>query len=76
MSCLNCRYALTPEIFDILRHQEPGHRNEIQLADSINKMALDGKVEGVLFEGERFDCGSFQGYLKAINTVARKMFGK
>ena len=76
MSCLNCRYALTPEIFDILRHQEPGHGNEIQLADSINKMALDGKVEGVLFEGERFDCGSFQGYLKAINTVARKMFGK
>jgi len=77
-SCLASigRYALTPEIFDILRHQEPGHRNEIQLADSINKMALDGKVEGVLFEGERFDCGSFQGYLKAINTVARKMFGK
>jgi len=77
-SCLASigRYALTPEIFDILRHQEPGHGNEIQLADSINKMALDGKVEGVLFEGERFDCGSFQGYLKAINTVARKMFGK
>jgi UTP--glucose-1-phosphate uridylyltransferase len=77
-SCLASigRYALTPEIFDILRDQEPGHGNEIQLADSINKMALEGKVEGVLFEGERFDCGSFQGYLKAINTVAQKMFGK
>ena len=77
-SCLASigRYALTPEIFDILRDQEPGHGNEIQLADSINKMALDGKVEGVLFEGERFDCGSFHGYLKAINTVTQKMFGK
>ena len=28
-------------------------------------MALDGKVERVLFEGERFDCGSKVGFLQA-----------
>ena len=67
------RYVLEPSIFETLRTQEPGYGNEIQLADSINKMAINGKVESVLFDGQRFDCGSFDGYLKAINTVARKI---
>ncbi len=70
------RYVLEPSIFETLRKQEPGYGNEIQLADSINKMAINGKVESVLFDGQRFDCGSFEGYLQAINTVARKISGK
>ena len=39
-------------------------------------MAANGKVESVLFDGQRFDCGSFEGYLQAINTVARKLSQK
>lgn len=66
------RYVLEPSIFETLRNQEPGYGNEIQLADSINKMARKGKVDSVLFNGQRFDCGNFDGYLQAINTVARK----
>ena len=65
------RYVLDPSIFETLRKQEPGYGNEIQLADSINKLAVNGKVESVLFDGQRFDCGSFEGYLQAINTVAK-----
>ena len=70
------RYVLDPSIFETLRKQEPGYGNEIQLADSINKLAVNGKVESVLFDGQRFDCGSFEGYLQAINTVAKKISDK
>ena len=70
------RYVLDSNIFKTLRKQEPGYGNEIQLADSINKMAINGKVESVLFDGKRFDCGSFEGYLQAINAVARNISKK
>ena len=60
------RYVLTPEIFDILRIQEPGTAGEIQLADAINVLAKRGLVEAVRLNGKRFDCGSIEGYLKAI----------
>ena len=64
------RYVLTPDIFDILRSQPPGAGGEIQLADAINTQAATGAVEGVKLNGHRFDCGSVQGYLDAITSVA------
>jgi len=64
------RYVLTPDIFDILRTQPPGAGGEIQLADAINTQAVSGAVDGVKLNGSRFDCGSVQGYLDAIITVA------
>lgn len=64
------RYVLTPDIFDILRTQSPGAGGEIQLADAINTQAVSGAVDGVKLNGRRFDCGSVQGYLDAIITVA------
>ena len=64
------RYALTPDIFDILRTQPAGTDGEIQLADAINIQASDNAVEAVTFNGRRFDCGSVQGYLDAIMHVA------
>ena len=64
------RYVLTPDIFDILRTQPPGAGGEIQLADAINTQAASGAVDGVKLNGRRFDCGSVQGYLDAIITVA------
>lgn len=64
------RYVLTPDVFDILRSQPPGAGGEIQLADAINTQAATGAVEGVKLKGRRFDCGSVQGYLDAITTVA------
>jgi len=64
------RYVLTPDIFDILRALSPGAGGEIQLADAINTQAAAGAVEAVKLRGHRFDCGSVQGYLDAITTVA------
>lgn len=64
------RYVLTHEIFGILRKQIPGAIGEIQLADAINTLALINKVEAINLEGYRFDCGSINGYLKAIAHMA------
>ncbi|MDB3882574.1 UTP--glucose-1-phosphate uridylyltransferase GalU [Amylibacter sp.] len=64
------RYVLTPDIFDILRNQSIGVGDEIQLADSINKQAENNRVETVLLNGKRFDCGNIQGYVRAIKHIA------
>ena len=61
------RYVLTPEIFSILESISPGLNNEIQLADALNKLAEAGKVDGVNLKGVRFDCGSVDGFIQAIN---------
>lgn len=66
------RYLLIPEIFDILRTQKPGYGGEIQLADSLNKMAENKALGSVLYEDRRFDCGSFKGYLEATIYAGRK----
>ena len=64
------RYVLTPDIFDILRNQSIGVGGEIQLADSINVQAENNRVETVLLNGKRFDCGNIQGYVEAIKHIA------
>jgi UTP--glucose-1-phosphate uridylyltransferase len=64
------RYVLTPDIFDIIRTQRPGSGGEIQLADAINTQAAKGGVEALLLDGVRFDCGSVDGYLDAISSLA------
>ena len=66
------RYILTPEIFDVLRNQKPGKGGEIQLADAINEMAKKQLVEAKETQCLRFDCGSIDGYLKAILNVSKE----
>jgi UTP--glucose-1-phosphate uridylyltransferase len=59
------RYILQPEIFDILETQERGAGGEIQLTDAMIALARTQKFYGVEFEGERHDCGSKAGFLRA-----------
>lgn len=59
------RYVLNTEIFSILRSLPYGSGGEIQLADAINIHAQNGCVETVDLNGQRFDCGSVDGYMKA-----------
>lgn len=66
------RYVLTQDVFDILRSLPAGAGGEIQLANAINIQARSGRVDMVKLEGERFDCGSVQGFLAAIMHVVRK----
>jgi len=59
------RYILQPEIFTILQTQERGAGGEIQLTDAMIGLSKSQKFYGVEFEGERHDCGSKQGFLRA-----------
>ncbi len=59
------RYILQPEIFKILETQEKGAGGEIQLTDAMKTLAEKQKFYGLEFEGERHDCGSKAGFLRA-----------
>ncbi len=61
------RYILTPDIFDILRETKPGKNGEIQITDALLKQAKNGKVVAYKFDGQRFDCGSVDGFVEATN---------
>ena len=62
------RYILTPDVLKNLDDHSTGAGGEIQLTDAIAKEIDKTGVYGFRFEGQRFDCGSKAGYLKA--TVA------
>jgi UTP--glucose-1-phosphate uridylyltransferase len=59
------RYILTPDIFDIIRNTPPGRNNEVQITDALMTQAKQGKVLGYKFSGQRFDCGSVEGFMEA-----------
>ena len=64
------RYVITPEIFDILDHQEAGKGGEIQLTDAIKKLLDFQKVYAYDFEGTRYDVGDKFGFVKATIDFA------
>tara|TARA_B100001939_G_scaffold20627_1_gene16912 strand:- start:79 stop:972 length:894 start_codon:yes stop_codon:yes gene_type:complete len=65
------RYILTPEIFKHISSQKFGAGGEIQLTDAIAKeIELGRAVNGLRFEGQRFDCGSKAGFLQATISFA------
>jgi len=59
------RYILQPEIFDILAAEKRGAGGEIQLTDAMIGLSKTQSFYGVEFEGERHDCGSKPGFLRA-----------
>ena len=66
------RYVLAQDIFETLRGLSVGSGGEIQLADAINIHAQRGSVETVRLNGRRFDCGSVDDYIKAVNHEFQK----
>ena len=62
------RYLLPGAIFDKLETTGRGAGGEIQLTDAIADLLDESPVYAYAFDGERYDCGSKLGYLKA--TVA------
>jgi UTP--glucose-1-phosphate uridylyltransferase len=62
------RYLLDPAIFDKLQTTGRGAGGEIQLTDAIADLLADKPVHAYAFSGDRYDCGSKIGYLKA--TIA------
>lgn len=59
------RYVLEPQIFEELPGENGGITEEIQITDAIRRLAHKGRVGAVKIEGERFDCGTPLGLLKA-----------
>lgn len=59
------RYLLAPEVFAKLQTTGRGAGGEIQLTDAIADLLGESPVYAYSFKGERFDCGSKVGYLKA-----------
>jgi UTP--glucose-1-phosphate uridylyltransferase len=61
------RYILQPEIFGLLAEQERGAGGEIQLTDSMIRLARDANQPffAVRFDGSIYDCGSKMGFLLA-----------
>lgn len=64
------RYILEPQIFDRLENLGPGAGGELQLTDAINADVERIGVSGYRFAGERFDCGSIQGFVQATAAFA------
>ena len=59
------RYILQPEIFEALAKHERGAGGEIQLTDAMIELSRTQRFYGVEFKGERHDCGSKAGFLRA-----------
>lgn len=64
------RYILEPSIFQRLDALGPGSGGEMQLTDAINADVQTAGVTGYRFDGERFDCGSVQGFVQATAAFA------
>jgi UTP--glucose-1-phosphate uridylyltransferase len=59
------RYVLMPGVFAELDRQELGAGGEIQLTDAMAALIGRDPFHGLRLDGERFDCGSKVGFLRA-----------
>lgn len=64
------RYILEPGVMDLLGSVEPGAGGEIQLTDAIKASIADTPLHAVTVDGERYDCGSKEGFLAATVHMA------
>ncbi|MDW2080751.1 MULTISPECIES: UTP--glucose-1-phosphate uridylyltransferase GalU [Vibrio] len=70
------RYILTPDIFEHIENTEPGKGGEVQITDALLKQAQQGCVMAYQFKGQRFDCGSVEGYMDATNFCYHNLYLK
>jgi len=66
------RYVLSGAIFDHLATIGTGAGGEIQLTDGIAALMAHERVLAYRYAGQRYDCGSKLGYLKAMTAVGLK----
>ena len=64
------RYILDASVFGYLRGIPAGAGGEIQLTDGIAAMLTEHPVLALAFDGERYDCGSRQGFIRATIDYA------
>lgn len=66
------RYVLSPRIFAILKDVQPGAGGEIQLTDALKQLLREEPLWGVVYKGQRLDCGTQKGWLHANIELALK----
>lgn len=66
------RYVLSAKIFDFLERLDKGAGGEIQLTDGIAALLRAERVLAYSYSGQRYDCGSKLGYLKAMTAMGLK----
>jgi len=66
------RYVLTAKIFSYLENIGAGTGGEIQLTDGIAALMASERVLACRYDGQRYDCGSKLGYLKAMTAMGLK----
>ena len=66
------RYVLNGKIFNYLEKIGKGAGGEIQLTDGIAALMQADPVLAYRYEGQRYDCGSKLGYLKAMFSMGLK----
>jgi UTP--glucose-1-phosphate uridylyltransferase len=66
------RYILSGAIFEHLARIEKGAGGEIQLTDGIASLMQQEQVLAYRYTGQRYDCGSKLGYLKATLAMGLK----
>lgn len=66
------RYIFNPSIFDCIKNVKEDASGEIQITDAIQLLIKQENVQAQLFDGEKYDCGSKEGYLEATIAVAMK----
>lgn len=64
------RYILTPGVFKEITNLPRGVGGEIQLTDGIASLMRREKVFAYRYEGQRYDCGSKEGFLQANVELA------
>ena len=66
------RYVLSNRIFEFLEKIGAGAGGEIQLTDGIAQLLQHERVLAYRYDGQRYDCGSKLGYLKATVAMGLK----
>tara|TARA_B100001093_G_C26761523_1_gene985944 strand:+ start:219 stop:1088 length:870 start_codon:yes stop_codon:yes gene_type:complete len=64
------RYIFVPEIFSHLSNTDFDINGEIQLTDGIRSLLKNEDVYACFYDGDKYDCGSKEGFVEATITFA------
>lgn len=66
------RYVLPQSVFAVLKETQMDKNQEIQLTDALKELIQMNGLQAVQLQGQRFDCGSQEGFVMANLHVAMK----
>ncbi len=66
------RYVLPQSVFAVLKETQMDKNQEIQLTDALKELIQINGLQAVQLKGQRFDCGSQEGFVMANLHVAMK----